>query len=114
MQKKINSKNLSLIKKYELNFPGIKDCFLELITRIPFNEFLQSNEHNLEILYLNRKHIHENLYIRDEFIEIKLNPNQEIKLAEQYYLNLLINDNKNVINYIYPIDYIKKINDYQK
>ncbi len=31
-----------------------------------------------------------------------------------FYLNLLINDNKTIVNYSYSIDFIKEIKNFQK
>ena len=66
---------------------------------------------NLEVikyLYFNRKNIHNILYYEQESIEIECNKNN-IKLPYIFYLYLLIEEDRNMINYLYSIDYIRNI-----
>ena len=61
-----------------------------------------------KIFYFNRKKVHKILYDEEEFITI--NSNEKTKsLNYLFYLILLINDNKEIVNYKYSIDYIKDI-----
>ena len=61
-----------------------------------------------KIFYFNRKKVHEILYDKEEFIRINSNE-KTISLNYLFYLVLLINDNKEIVNYKYSIDYIKDI-----
>ena len=69
-------------------------------------------EDNLELLkffYFNRKQINELIYNEEEVIEI----NSKIiknKYIDYFYLTLLIEDNINIVNYEYTLDFIKEIN----
>jgi hypothetical protein len=70
-------------------------------------------ENDLELLkyfYFNRKQINDFTYNEEEVIEI----NSEIiqnKYIDYFYLSLLIEDNINIVNYEYTLDFIKEIND---
>ena len=69
-------------------------------------------EDNLELLkffYFNRKQINELIYNEEEVIEI----NSKIiknKYIDYFYLTLLIEDNINIVNYEYTLEFIKEIN----
>ena len=91
----LNNPILSLINGYE-----------DIINILSLN--------NLEItkfIYFNKMKIHQILYESEELIKINENV---IKLKELFYLSLLINENSNIINYIYSLQYIIIINNYQK
>ena len=70
-------------------------------------------ENDLELLkyfYFNRKQINDFTYNEEEVIEI----NSEIiqnKYIDYFYLSLLIEENINIVNYEYTLDFIKEIND---
>ena len=53
------------------------------------------------------------LYFYEEIIEIN-NLGEKMKLSDYFYLILLINDNINIINYIYNLNIIKFLNEYNK
>ena len=53
--------------------------------------------------------IHNILYNYDEIIRIKYNEKNK-DLAYNFYLNILINENPEVINYCYKLEYINNIN----
>ena len=76
---------------------------------------LDKNESDIIIkfLYFNKIIIHKIIYDEDKVIKIESN-NYNNNILFYYYLSLLINENKNVINYSYSIDYIKKINNERK
>ena len=57
--------------------------------------------------------IHKILYEYEEVINIKTDE-QKKRLDYNFYLNLLINDNLEVINYSFPFDYIININNERK
>ncbi len=64
-------------------------------------------------LYFNRNKIEKIIYDIEEVIEIK--PYNVIKdLSYYFYLDLLLNQNEGIVNYIYIIDFIKEINEQQK
>ena len=68
------------------------------------------NKELLKFFYFNRKKINEFIYKEEEIIEI----NSEIiknKYIDYFYLALLIEDNINILNYEYNLDFIKEIND---
>ena len=65
-----------------------------------------------QILYFNRKSINKILYDKEE--KIKLNSEGIQNLSYYFYVSLLINDDPNVINYSYSIEYIKKLNNIAK
>ena len=68
------------------------------------------NKELLKFFYFNRKKINEFIYKEEEIIEI----NSEIiknKYIDYFYLALLIEDNINILNYVYNLDFIKEIND---
>ena len=74
-----------------------------------FNEVKQLSgvSHFLKFLYFHRKIIHKILYDEDEIIYIDdINDND---LCSYIYLNFLIDDNTNVVNYKYSFEFIKKI-----
>ena len=77
-------------------------------------EILDKKERNVFIfIYFNRQKIHQILkdeyeIINVDFIEIENN------LAPLFYLSLFIKEYPNVINVVYSINFIKKINDLQE
>ena len=71
------------------------------------------NTGKTKFLYYNRRQIEEILYECDEIIEIK-DLGKKIRLSEYFYLDLLINENLNIINYIYNINLIIFLNEYNK
>ena len=66
-----------------------------------------------KFLYFNKEKVKEILYNSEEFIEVKRS-NKEDKLSDYFYLSLLINNNPNFVDYIYNLDYIKSLDDYNK
>ena len=74
---------------------------------------LNLNENDsIRFLYFNRIKSHSILYDNEEVINIKL-INGNDKLDFYIYLCFLIEENLSVVNYIYSINVIKKINDMQ-
>ena len=105
------SQKLSLsfkIINYELS-EIIKDSLINLLKNYSeIENILELNEIEfIKILYFNRIIIHNILYHEDKTILIKYDKNN--KLSHYFYLSLLINENANIINYHYSIDYIKEI-----
>ena len=65
----------------------------------------------IKFLYFNRAYIHKILFNEEKIIEINIQLGKEIEnLNIFFYLNLLINDNINIVNYSYSLNFIKKIN----
>jgi len=60
----------------------------------------QKNGQFLKLFYFNRKNVHEVLYKADEIISIDIN--QTKKLSDLFYLDLLIKENDNIVNYNFP------------
>ena len=78
-------------------------------------KILKSNkEENIyKQLYLNVKRLSNILYDIEEILFIS-HEDFNKSLSEYYYLDLLININKNVINFAYSFDFIKNINNDNK
>ena len=66
----------------------------------------------IKFFYFNKKKIHSILYEEEEIVKID-NLNENTKLKEYFYLSLLISEDSCFINYIYPLDFIRKIKNYQ-
>ena len=65
----------------------------------------------LKFLYFNRMATHKILYEDEEIINIK--DTHEENLEYYVYLCILIEENTSVVNYLYSIEFIKKLNDWQ-
>ena len=65
----------------------------------------------IEFLYFNRKTIEDILYTNEEIFNIR-NESLKKELPNYFYLDILITDNPDIINYIYSIDIIEEANDY--
>ena len=64
-----------------------------------------------KFLYFNRNKINEILYAEEQIINFE--DNFEKNINSYFYLYLLISDNKDIINYNYSLNFIKKINNLQ-
>ena len=74
----------------------------------------KENKSNIiKLLYLTRKTIHKILFEKEEIINIKFDNNKK-SLPNNFYLNLLIKENPDIIDYSYSFDYIKEINNVRK
>ena len=79
-----------------------------------FESYYGLDKSNLiKFIYSNKDSIHHILYELEKIIEINIEQ-KEYGLSYYFYLCLLIEDNKNIINYIYSFEYIKNINERQK
>ena len=113
------SKKLNLCYFSTLFFPEKNDMeenknpINKLITTFPEIEAIVNLGETdvLKFLYFNRIATHAILYEEEELINIK-NANED-KLEFYQYLCLLIEENSSVVNYIYSIELIKKINELQ-
>ena len=97
----------------ENNYPG--DPITKLLTNFEeIEEFLDLNEQNIfKFFYFNRNNIKKILYKDDKIVNI--NFNGIIKnISYYFYLNLLISENPEQVDYSYSIDFIKEINNLQR
>ena len=81
----------------------------EMIKEININY----KEHNKKFLYFNKGIIHGVLYKEEESININETTNILLtnnNLSELFYLDLLITDNIECLNYTYSLDFIREIN----
>ena len=70
----------------------------------------EGNKINIfKLLFFSKKTIHNILYNDDQIINIKYEDKMK-RLDYNFYLNLLIKDCPEIINYSYSIEFIKKIN----
>ena len=116
---KTNSNNLCKVKLCIFGTLShaieIKEPIHILIFNYPEIEYaLKINKDNekIKFLYFNKNQIHKILYESEEMIEVNHSSNN-ITLDEYFYLNLLINDNTDIVNYIYSLDYIDILNNFQ-
>ena len=64
------------------------------------------NSINLKLVYFNKDIVHDLLYKAEKIIYIN---NFSENFENFFYIDLLILDNKNIINYSYPIEFIRKV-----
>ena len=69
----------------------------------------QKSDNSFKILYFNKTSIHIILYDEEESIKI-ISEMMKNGLSNYFYLLLLIEDNPNIINYEYSLDFIKDTN----
>ncbi len=69
-------------------------------------------EETMKFLYFNKSIVNKILGESEE--EIKLKSKKNYQLSELFYLNLLMMENTELVNFIYPIDYIYEINFYKR
>ena len=85
-----------------------------LIASLPkyFDEIkkkLESETDIIKFIYFNRNWFHKVLYDREEVVKIELGE-QKQTLYYNFYLNLLIMENLEIVNYEYSLDFIKILN----
>ena len=91
-----------LIVKKEKEIILINDPIFKLISDLSDINKIENYQYYTKLLYINKNNIHEMLYNKEEFINIKIFHT----LTFYFYLSLLINDNRDNINYIYSFDFI--------
>ena len=98
------SKNQIENYEYQLldNFDEIKQLFNQEIPDI------------MKILYFNKKKVHEILYNEEQTITISSHNIKKNILGNLFYLDLLISENTDIINYKYTYDFLGVINEYNK
>ena len=104
---KSNQNNLSNDSSQKIvNYVPVERPFFDKDQEIQFPNL------NMKDLYLKKEEIHKILYDKEKVISIRRIP--DIKMEDLFYLTLLINENLVLINYVYPLEYIKIINNYLK
>ena len=119
MNNEINEYNLSLKLNICYNFTLIQtEDINNPITKLlsDFNEIKKiltiNNPNLLKFLYFNRNKIHKILYDLEEIIDLDGLKNS-FYLYLYFYLSLLIEENPDVINYKYSINFIRNLNEEQ-
>jgi len=74
---------------------------------------LESGTDIIKFIYFNNNWFHKVLYEKEEFIKIEFE-DQKKNLHYNFYLNLLIMENPEIVNYAYSFDFIKIINKERK
>ena len=86
--------------------------FPEITSVINSNNNNNNNELT-KFLYFNKNNIHNILFDNEE--RINLNQNQQnTSISFLFYLSLLINDNPDIVFYLYSFNYIQEINTMQE
>ena len=109
---KIKSFKLKLCNKLTIALPvELKNNPISKIIKLDEIKELSDYSNFLKFVYFHKNTIHNILYEEEEIIYIKdINDND---LCSYIYLNFLIDDNTNVVNYQYPFELIRKINNMQ-
>ena len=97
-----------------INYENEQDPLIKLISNYEeIKNILNLKDKNIyKYLYFNMKKVHDILYDEEEVIPVDFKI--EKTMIFYFYLNLLIKDNKTIVNYSYSIDFIKEIKDFQK
>ena len=113
VKKKINKTIFLNYPKLFLNEINDKDPINNLITSFPeIKSIIDDNNpipDKIKLIYFNRKKVHHILYDTEEMIPLSSNLIKN-NISNYFYLMLLLKDNKDVVNYTYPFDFIKNIN----
>ena len=102
--------NLTNFKSYS-EYILLGQLLIDLLI-ICFDEIkkkLKSETDIIKFIYLYREWFHKILYDREEIAKIDFRE-QKKNLYYNFYLNLLIKENPEIINYTYSLDFIKTIN----
>ena len=95
-----------------LEFKFLEEGFANLLPALYFDKDKQKLELETDIIkfiYFNRNWFHNILYEKEELIKIEFEE-QKRNLYYNFYLNLLIKEDPEIINYTYSLYFIKKIN----
>ena len=117
-EKKYLSKKASLayftILKYTIDKCIINDPIIKIdISYNDIKAIINLKEVNIyRFFYFNVEKIHEKLYDEEEKINVDIGIEKGISFY--YYLNLLITNDKSIVNYTYSINLIKEMNELQK
>ena len=108
---------LKLYIKYISKSPIEKCKFPLLINLSEIEEIMgQKNQDIMKMknIYFNKRNVHEILYKEEETIYFSPHIIKQNKLGNLFYLNLLILDDINIVNYKYKFDLINQLNEYNK
>ena len=92
-----------------LEFACLEESLLNLLQFDKIKQKLESETDIIKFIYFYRNWFHSILYEREELIKIEFEE-QKKNLNYNFYLNLLIKENPEIVNYTYSIDFIKTIN----
>ena len=128
MERKIEIKKKNLLVKENIIFiitllqpidKELKDNnepINKIIDKLDYNKIIKIQSFNdknfMKFIYFNRHSIHRILYESDECIVV--NEQNLDNYESLFYISLLINDNKSMINYIFSFETIKKVKEKQK
>ena len=101
-------KNTDLIIKADIKDKSNIEKLLIDIRNILKN-YNKNKLDSVKFLYINRFTIHDILYKLNKVIRLDFKDEKEDNLSYYFYLSLLIRDNDDLINYSYPIEYIRII-----
>ena len=107
----MNSK-VQLFENYFTLFNHKEDTFPLIFSYQEFEKIKFNNKNQYEYIYNNKKNIHRILYEEEKNILIK-NIHKNI-LSSLFFITLLIKYNKEIINYVYDLNFIENINNYRK
>ena len=102
--------NITLIQAEE-NFNPIFKLLSDLEEINTISKINKSNI--LKFLYFNRKNNNKILYDNNENLSINVLGDIKSSIYLYFYLIILIEENRNVVNYIYSINLIKNLNEEQ-
>lgn len=118
--KKIFESKIDLNKKLSLCYytilfissqiNNIKDPISNLLSQVEEIYNFLKKENFTKFLYFNVDKVHNLLYLSEETILIESSENYN--LSHYFYLILLINENINIVNYIYDLKYITKLKNF--
>ena len=118
--KKIFESKIDLNKKLSLCYytilfissqiNNIKDPISNLLSQVEEIYNFLKKENFTKFLYFNVDKVHNLLYLSEETILIESSENYN--LSHYFYLILLINENLNIVNYIYDLKYITKLKNF--
>ena len=92
------------------NYENKEDIFEQIYKYQELINYISPNN-AMEFIYFNMKSIHKIIYEKEEFIVLINGGGEKKKLPHFFYLDLLIKDNPNIVNYKYSFNYIKTLND---
>ena len=110
-----NSQKLKLFIQY-ISINPIEKCIFPLFNNYKEIETIinQKNQDIMGIIYFNKDIVHKILYEEEKVVYITPHIIKGNKLSGLFYLNLLIIEDINIVNYKYNYDFIREINEYNK
>ena len=100
-----------LLKTNKLNEDPLSKL---VINYLELEIYLKHNNFNIKKVYYTINKIEEILYVSEKNIEIDKKYYNDQSLSQYYYIIMLINKNKDIINVIYSFDFILKMNNNNK